>query len=140
MGVLPARSSRTFVRRLALVVTRFPEEDAISTSVLLKVFPLEPAGRFFRVSSPGPSPQTNEDGATNARKDALAHHVPVIIGPTSYFEVEPTDQIGGGHAQRGFDISTDNIQKGVGLMSCRKQQTASKLMRSVHTVRWTVWN
>ena len=67
---------------LALVVTRLPEEDPISTSVLLKVFPLEPAGRFFRVSSPGPLPQTNEDGVVPARKDAFTHHVPMIIGPT----------------------------------------------------------
>ena len=67
---------------LALVVTRLPEEDPISTSVLLKVFPFEPAGGFVRVPSPGPLPQTNEDGVVPARKDAFTHHVPMIIGPT----------------------------------------------------------
>jgi hypothetical protein len=102
--------------RLALVVTRLPEEDPVSTSVLLKVFPLEPAGRFFRVSSPGPLPQTNEDGVVHARKDAFTHHVPMIIGPTSDFGVEPTDQVGGGHAQRGFEISADTIQKGLNVL------------------------
>src|SRR5450755_2314413 len=52
--------------RLALVVTRFPEEGPVVSSMLLKVFPLEPAGRFFRMPSPGPLPQTNEDGVVDA--------------------------------------------------------------------------
>ncbi len=42
--------------------------------------------------------------------------MPVIIGPTPYFWVEPTDQIGSGHAQRGFDISADTIQKGLNVL------------------------
>ena len=102
--------------RFALVVTRFPEESPVVSSVLLKVFLFEPAGRFFRVPSSGPLPQTNEDGVVNAGKDAFTHHVPMIVGPTSYFGVEPTDQIGGGHAQRSFDSSTDTIQKGLGIL------------------------
>ena len=84
--------------RFALVVTRLPKEGPVVPSVLLKVFLSEPAGRFFRVPSPGPLPQTNEDGAINACKDAFTHHVPVIVGPTSYFRVEPINQIGGRHA------------------------------------------
>ena len=102
--------------RFTLVVTRLPEEDPASTSVLLKVFPLEPAARFVRVSSSGPLPQTNEDGVVNAGKDAFTHHVPMIIGPTSYFGVEPTDQIGDRHAQRSFDSSADTIQKGLDIL------------------------
>jgi hypothetical protein len=97
--------------RVALVVTRFPEEGPVVSSVLLKVFLFEPAGGFVRVSSLGPLPQTNEDGVVNAGKDAFTHHMPMIIGPTSYFGVEPTNQIGGRHAQRSFDSSTDTIQK-----------------------------
>jgi hypothetical protein len=89
--------------RVALVVTRFPEEGPVVSSVLLKVFLFEPAGRFVRVSSSSPLPQTNEDGVVNAGKDAFTHHVPMIIGPNSYFGVEPTNQIGGRHAQRSFD-------------------------------------
>jgi hypothetical protein len=84
--------------------------------VLLKVFLFEPAGRFFRVSSPGPLPQTNEDSVVYAGKDAFTHHVPMIIGPTSYFGVEPMDQIGGRHSQRSFDISADTIQKGLAIL------------------------
>ena len=102
--------------RFTLVVTRLPEEGPASISVLLKVFPLEPAARFVRVSSSGPLPQTNEDGFVNAGKDAFTHHVPMIIGPTSYFGVEPTDQIGSRHAQRSFDSSTDTIQKGLDIL------------------------
>ena len=102
--------------RVALVVTRFPEEGPVVSSVLLKVFLFEPAGRFVRVSSSGPLPQTNEDGVVNAGKDAFTHHVPMIIGPTSYFGVEPTNQIGGRHAQRSFDSSTDTIQKGLDIL------------------------
>ena len=52
--------------RFTLVVTRLPEESPISTSVLLKIFLFEPAGRFFGVPSPGPLPQTNEDSVVNA--------------------------------------------------------------------------
>ena len=102
--------------RFALVVTRLPKEGPVVPSVLLKVFLSEPAGRFCRVPSPGPLPQTNEDGAVNACKDAFTHHVPVIVGPTSYFGVEPIDQIGGGHAQRSFDVSADTIQKGLAIL------------------------
>src|SRR5216683_3003199 len=40
----------------------------------------------------------------------------MIIGPTSYFGVEPTDQIGGRHAQRSFDVSADTIQKGLAIL------------------------
>jgi hypothetical protein len=84
--------------------------------MLLKVFLFEPAGRFFLVPSPGPLPQTNEDSVVNACKNAFAHHVSMIVGPTSYFGVEPMDQIGGGHAQRSFDVSADTIQKGLAIL------------------------
>jgi hypothetical protein len=40
----------------------------------------------------------------------------MIIGLPPYFGVEPIDQIGGGHAQRGFDISADTIQKGLNVL------------------------
>ena len=40
----------------------------------------------------------------------------VIVGPTSYFGVEPINQIGGGHAQRSFDVSADTIQKGLDIL------------------------
>ncbi len=52
--------------RFAVVVTRLPEEGPVISSVLLKIFLFEPAGRFVRVPSPGPLPQTNEDGVINA--------------------------------------------------------------------------
>ena len=60
--------------RFTLVVTRLPKEGPVFPSVLLKVFLFEPAGRFFRVPSPGPLPQTNEDSVVNACKDAFTHH------------------------------------------------------------------
>jgi hypothetical protein len=42
--------------------------------------------------------------------------VPVIVGPTSYFGVEPINQIGGGHAQRSFEVSPKTIQKGLDIL------------------------
>ena len=66
--------------------------------------------------SPGPLPQTSEDGVVNACKDAFTHDVPMIIGPTSYFGVEPMDQIGRRHTQRSFDVSADAIQKGLDIL------------------------
>ena len=66
--------------------------------------------------SPGPLPQTSEDGVINAVKGAFTHHVPVIIDPTPYFGVEPTDQIGGRHAQRGFDCLPDAAKEGLNIL------------------------
>jgi hypothetical protein len=40
----------------------------------------------------------------------------VIVGPTSYFGVEPINQIGGGHAQRSFEVSPETIQKGLDIL------------------------
>jgi hypothetical protein len=42
--------------------------------------------------------------------------VPVIVGPTSYFGDEPINQIGGGHAQRSFEVSPETIQKGLDIL------------------------
>ena len=42
--------------------------------------------------------------------------MPVIVGPTSYFGVEPINQIGGGHAQRSFEVSPETIQKGLDIL------------------------
>ena len=75
--------------------------------------------------SPGPLPQTNGDGAINTCKDTFAHHVPVIIGPAPYFGVEPIDQIGGGHAERSFDGSTDSSQKRLNVFSGRLDEQFS---------------
>ena len=57
-----------------------------------------------------------EDGVIHASKDAFTHHVPVIIGPTSDFGVEPINQIGGRHTQRSFDVSADAIQKSLNIL------------------------
>src|SRR5215469_3564719 len=57
---------QSHVVRFTLVVTRLPEEGPVFPSRLLKVFLFEPAGRFFRVPSPCPLPQTNEDSVVNA--------------------------------------------------------------------------
>lgn len=70
--------------RYALVVARFPEEYPIVSSLPLKIFLFEPAWRFLLVSSPGPLPQTSEDGVINMVKGAFTHHVPVIIDPTPF--------------------------------------------------------
>jgi hypothetical protein len=102
--------------RCSLIVTRFPKEGPVFASVLLKIFLFEPAWSFILVPSPGPLPQTGEDGVINACKDAFAHHVPMIVCPAPYFGVEPIDQIGGGHAERSFDGSTDSSQKGLNVL------------------------
>ena len=102
--------------RYALVVARLPEEYPVVSSLPFKIFLFEPAWRFLLVSSPGPLPQTSEDGVINVAKGAFTHHVPVIIDPTPYFGVEPTDQIGSRHAQRGFDCLPDAAQEGFNIL------------------------
>jgi hypothetical protein len=53
--------------------------------------------------------------------------MPMIIGPTSYFGVEPMDQIGGRHAQRSFDVSSDAIQKDFAILFGRFNEQFPKL-------------
>ena len=73
---------------LPLVVAGFTQEGPVTTLAPLKIFLLEPAQAFFRVPSSGPPPQAEEDFVIHAVKRALAHHVPMIVGPTPDFWVE----------------------------------------------------
>ena len=50
-----------------------------------------------------------------AIKRALAHHMPMIVGPTPDFGVEFADQVGGRLAQRSFDRSSDAPQEGLNI-------------------------
>ena len=52
----------------------------------------------------------------HANKRALTHHMPMIVGPAPDFGVEFMDQIGGGHAERGFDCLPDAAQEGVNVL------------------------
>jgi len=101
--------------RLSLVVTRFTEERPIATPALPKVSLLEPVRGLLRVPSPCPLPYTTEDDGVNVYKSMLAHHVPMIVGPTPNLWVEFTDQIGGRPANRGFDYSSNAIQEGLNI-------------------------
>jgi hypothetical protein len=79
---------------LPLVIVRFSGEDPVSSPVLFKVFLFDPALVFLGVSSPGPSPKTQEDFVVHASKDTFARNMPMIICPTSYLGVELLNQIG----------------------------------------------
>ena len=52
----------------------------------------------------------------DASERAFAHHVPMIVGPTTDLGVELIDQIGGRHATCGFDGSSDAIQEGFNIL------------------------
>ena len=56
-------------------------------------------------------PQIREDGVIHASKYAFAHHVPMIVRPTANLRVELIYQVGGRHAMRSFDDSSDAIQE-----------------------------
>ncbi len=58
-----------------------------------------------------PLPQIREDGVIHASKYAFAHHVPMIVRPTANLWVELIDQVGGRHAVRSFNDSSDAIQE-----------------------------
>ena len=47
---------------------------------------------------------------------AVTHYVPMIVGPTPDFGVEFMDQIGGRHAQHGFDCLPDAAQEGLNIL------------------------
>ncbi len=70
--------------RFPLVVTCFPEEVPVTARYRSKYFDLSQFGVFVRVSSSCPPPQTIEDDVIHAVESTLAHHVPMIIGPTPY--------------------------------------------------------
>ena len=101
---------------LPLVITRFTEEGPVTTTMRHKILLFAPACVLVRVSSSCPSPQTREDFVINASERALTHHVPMIVGPAPNFGVELMDQIGGRHAQRGFDYLPDAAQEGFNVL------------------------
>ena len=55
----------------------------------------------------------------DASERAFAHHVPMIVRPTANCRVELIDQIGGRHAMRSFDGSSDAIQEGSNILPGR---------------------
>ena len=78
-----------------------------------KILLFDPTPGLLRVPSSRPSPQTIEDDPIHVLKNSLAHHVPMIIGPTPYFGVEFVNQIGGRPANRSFDRFSDARQEGL---------------------------
>jgi hypothetical protein len=52
----------------------------------------------------------------DASERAFAHHVPMIVGPTANLWVELIDQVGGRHAMRSFDGSSDAIHEGFNIL------------------------
>jgi hypothetical protein len=52
----------------------------------------------------------------DASEHAFAYHVPTIVRPTANLWVELIDQIGGRHAMRSFDSSSDTIQEGSNIL------------------------
>ena len=101
---------------LPFVIARFTEEGPVTTTPQRKVLLFAPAGGLVRVSSSCPSPQTREDVVIHACKRACTHHVPMIVSPTPDFGVEFMDQIGGRHAERGFDGLPDAVHEGFNVL------------------------
>jgi hypothetical protein len=100
----------------SFVIAGFAEEGPIPIPTPVKVFRFDPARAFIRVPSSCPSPQTREDHEINASECAFAHHVPMIVGPTTNLWVELVDQVGGRHAMCSFDNSSDAIQEGFNIL------------------------
>ncbi len=61
----------------------FSGEDPLSLTEVAKVFLFEPAARLVRMSAFGPTPQSLEEKMVYFGKGSFAHHVTVIVGPTS---------------------------------------------------------
>ena len=101
---------------LALVIPLFTEEGPVTTTTSCKILLFAPACGLVRVSSSYPSPQTREDVVIHACKRACTHYVPIIVSPTPDFGVEFMDQIGGRHAQRGFDGLPDAVQESLDVL------------------------
>src|SRR6516164_2447881 len=80
-------------------------------SLPLKIFLLKPDARLSLVPSSRPLPQAVEDGVIDALENALTHDVPVKIGPTPYFGVQPINQAGSRQTQAGFNYLSDAVQE-----------------------------
>ena len=115
MGVLMGVVQPDFIWP-SFVIAGFAEEGPIPIPTPVKVFRFDPARAFIRVPSSCPSPQTREDHEINASECAFAHHVPMIVGPTTNLWVELIDQIGGRHAMRSLDGSSDVLQEGFDIL------------------------
>jgi hypothetical protein len=102
--------------RPSLVIAGFTEEGPVTIPASVKVFRLEPARAFVRVSSSCPLPQTREECVIHALERAFAHRVPMIVSPTANLWVELIDQIGGRHAMCVFDDSSDALQEGSNIL------------------------
>jgi len=68
------------------------------------------------VPSSCPLPQTREDSVIHASKYAFAHHVPMIVSPTTNLGVELIDQVGGRHTMCALDDRSDAIQEGSNIL------------------------
>src|SRR5258705_1155523 len=93
--------------RPSFVIAGFTEEGPVTIPTPVKVFRLEPALAFVRVSSSCPFPQTREDIAIHMSKRVFTHHVPMIVCSTANFWIELIDQISGRHAMCSFDELSD---------------------------------
>ena len=111
--------------RPSFVIAGFTEEGPVTIPAPVKVFRFEPARAFVRVSSSCPLPQTREDVAIHVSERAFAHHVPMIVGPTTNLWVELIDQVGGRHAMCSFDGSSDAIQEGFNILLGRLDEQFS---------------
>jgi hypothetical protein len=100
----------------SFVIAGFAEEGPIPIPTPVKVFRFDPARAFIRVPSSCLSPQTREDHEINASACAFAHHVPMIVRPTTNLWVELIDQIGGRPAMRSLDGSSDVLQEGFDIL------------------------
>ncbi len=109
----------------SFVIAGFPEEGPVPIPAPVKVFRLEPARAFVRVSSSCPFPQTREEGVIDASERAFTHHMPMIVGPTANLGVELIDQIGSRHAMRGFDGLSDAVQEGFDILLGRLDEQFS---------------
>src|SRR6266853_4700684 len=109
-------SSKCTLRRLPSLSRASPKNLQLLCPCRSKYFRLSQPGDFLLVPSSGPLPQTYEDGVIHAMKNAFTHYMPVIVSPTPYFGVEPINQIGGRHAQRGFDCLPEAAQEGFNVL------------------------
>jgi hypothetical protein len=72
----------------SFVIAGFTEEGPVTIPAPVKVFRFEPARAFVRVPSSCPLPQTREDVEIHVSKRVFAHHVPMIVRPTTNLRVE----------------------------------------------------
>src|SRR5713101_4228354 len=88
-----------------------PDDVMVVPTYRVEVFPFNPLSRLLGVSSHGPLPQAVIDGTVDALEGGTAHHMAMVIGPSSYHRVQLHNELPSGCSFVRFDRISDFVEE-----------------------------